>query len=841
MRTSTSFRPLVSCAVATAVMFSAPGYAQGNKPAGDSAGLEEITITARKVEENLMSVPIAITAFSAKDIESANIKQLNDVMLRTPSFNFVNQQGGSGRNDRSSNALVFRGLYLASNIGLNAGGSLFIDGAPVIGSQPPAINDVERIEVLKGPQSAYFGRSTFAGAINFVTRDPSTSFKGRLNAETSSWQSYDMSLSVEGSLTDTLSGRITARSFDRGGQYTNFADPGGTKLGGQTTQSFSTTLVFKPSESLKIKAYVNAFRDNDGPPAQGALKAESFTGRVDANGNCIPFSQAPAGTAALGQTAASRASFGYVCGTLPKVEDLPKYIISGDWDTSPAATSAALFNPPNPAWAIFDTSFNKHGGLKREAFQADVRADYEFAGGYTFTSLTAAHNDKTMTLIDLNYRDGHDRKNSYYAIPTFTAKTVPWAQFLLVSQVILRDWSQEFRITSPQEGKFRWTAGANFFDGHSPGGTVYGMSPIGPLFAAAITEQNVTTPAVFAAAYYDLSEQLTVSVEGRYQWDKLAQTPKVGTTGAIVTGAAAQELKATFKSFSPRVTVDYHLTPDTMLYALYSRGYKPGGFNAGLVTSSAATLDALRAAVPSAGLTYEEEQLDNREIGIKSTFLDGRARATLTYFDNQWKNGQVSNSVPVVVAGTANLIPLVINNGVADLKGVEFEGQLQATRNLKLSATMGYNKSKIVSYGLGAGQCIDCSYVFGTFAGAIGKNLPTAPKITYTLGAEYGDKINGDYDWFARADLMHQGEKYSDFTNVAVVGSQNTLNASIGLRSKNITLELFGKNLTDDSTMNAALLGVDAFTFLAQPPNKNELRFSPPLPRSFGVRLLYNF
>ena len=245
MRSKNGFRPLVSCAVAAAIAISAPSYAQGNK-SDDSVGLEEITITARKVEENLMSVPIAITAFSEKDIESAGIKQLNDVMLRTPSFNFVNQQGGSGRNDRSSNALVFRGLYLASNIGLNAGGSLFIDGAPVIGSQPPSINDVERIEVLKGPQSAYFGRSTFAGAINFVTRDPNTSFKGRLNAEVSSWESHDMSLSAEGSLTDSLSGRVTARSFERGGQYTNFADPGGKKLGGQTTQSFSTTLVYNP-------------------------------------------------------------------------------------------------------------------------------------------------------------------------------------------------------------------------------------------------------------------------------------------------------------------------------------------------------------------------------------------------------------------------------------------------------------------------------------------------------------------------------------------------------------------------------------------------------------------
>jgi len=840
MRSRDVFRPLISCAVATALAIPGAGFAQGSKEAADTIGLEEITITARKVEENLMSVPIAITAFSAKDIENANIKQLNDVMLRTPSFNFVNQQGGSGRNDRSTNALVFRGLYLGSNIGLSAGGSLFIDGAPVVGSQPPAINDVERIEVLKGPQSAYFGRNTFAGAINFVTRDPSTSFKGRLNAEASSWQSYDTSVSVEGSLTDTLSARVTARSFDRGGQYTNFGDPGGSKLGGQTTQSVSTTLVFKPSESFKIKAYLNAFRDNDGPPAQGALKSESFTGRVYANGNCIPFSQAPAGTAALGQAANSRASFGYVCGTVPKIKDLPAYIISGDWDLSSPVTRATLFTPPNPAWAIFDTSFNTHGGFKREAFQSDVRADYEFGGGYTFTSLTAAHRDKTMTLIDLNYRDGHDRKNPLNAIPANASKTVAWQQFLLVSQSRFEDWSQEFRITSPQEAKFRWTAGANYFDGKTPGGTVYGNSVIGPLFAAAITEQKVQTPAYFAAVYYNITDQITLSAEGRYQTDKLTQIPKVGVSGAVVTGLAATPLKATFKSFSPRFTVDYQITPDTMVYALYSKGVRPGGFNAGLVTAAPATVDALKAVVPTAGITYDEEELENREVGIKSTLFDGRARVTLTYFDDQWKNGQVQNSVPVTAGGVTNLIGLTINNGVADLKGLEFEGQLQATRNLKLSATFGYNKTELVSYGLGAGQCGDCNFIYGSFGGAIGKALPTAPKITYTLGAEYGDKINGDYDWFGRADWMHQGEKYTDFTNVLRVGAQNTLNASIGLRSKNVTLELFGKNLTDDSTMNAALLGIDAFTFLL-PPNKNEVRFSPPLPRSFGVRLLYNF
>ena len=842
MTTPTRFNRQIAAAIAAAMVAPLAGTAHAQQGNNDGAfALEEIVVTARRVEENLMSVPMAITAFSSKDIESSGMKNLNDVMRMTPSFNFVNQFGGSGRNDRSTNSLVFRGLYISGNAGLSAGGLLFIDGAPVIGAQPPPVADIDRIEVLKGPQSAYFGRSAFAGAINFVTRDPSKEFNGKVSAEFSSWESHDAYVSAEGGVGDNAAVRLTLRSFERGGQYRNAADPEGKRLGGQTTQSASLTAVWQPTDSLKIKTFLNAFKDNDGPPSQLALKSESFTGRVDANGNCVPFSQAPAGTAALGQAANSRASFGYICGRVPTISEISPNLISGDWDTSPAATNRALFNPPNPAWKIFDPSFNTSGGMNREAFQGDVRIDYEFGGGYTFSSLTAAHRDKSMTLIDLNYRSARNIRNNFNSIPTFAANTVSWAQFLLIGQSQFKDWSQEFRLTSPQEQALRWTVGVNWFDGSTPGGTVYGMSPIGPLFAAAITEQNVETPAAFGGIYWDVTDKLTISAEGRYQKDKLNQIPKVGTTGAVVTGAAATPLNASFSSFAPRVSIDYQLNDDTLIYALFSRGYRPGGFNAGLVTSSAATVAALQAAVPTAGLTFNEEQLDNYEIGIKSTFLDGRARAVLTYFDSTWKDGQVSNSIPVVVAGTANLIPLVINNGEADLKGLEFEGQLQVTRNLKLSGTFAYNDTEIVSYGLGTGACVDCSYVWGNFAGAIGNQLPTVPRTTWSLSAELGDKFANGLDWFSRLDIMHQGAKYTDFSNVAQVESKRTINARVGIRSEAWSVEFFGNNLTDDDVVEAALIGVDAITFLAAPPNRNELRVSPPLPRSFGIRATYNF
>jgi outer membrane receptor protein involved in Fe transport len=169
----------------------------------------------------------------------------------------------------------------------------------------------------------------------------------------------------------------------------------------------------------------------------------------------------------------------------------------------------------------------------------------------------------------------------------------------------------------------------------------------------------------------------------------------------------------------------------------------------------------------------------------------------------------------VALPGFTNLITVTVNNGEADLQGIEFEGQLQATRQLKLSGTFAYNKSELVSYGVGSGgNCADCNLVYGNFGGALGNRLPTTPKITYSLSAEYGDKLTAKTDWYSRVDWMHQGEKYTDFSNVAWVGASNNMNARIGVRNEQLSLELFGNNLTNNKVVTTALLGIDAFTFL---------------------------
>ena len=802
-----------------------------NMPANaQELALEEIVVTARKVEENLMEVPLAITAFSAEELESIDMAELTDIQLYTPSFSFTNQQGGSGRNDRSSNALVFRGLYLNINVGINAGGLLFIDGAPVVGGYSPSIVDTERVEILKGPQSAYFGRSTFVGALNFVMKEPGDEFGGRVSTDFSSFGSNEQHLMLEGPLVkDKLSVRVSARRWIQGGYIDNAADPSD-ELGERTTNSLSTSIVFTPTDSLKAKLFINYFEDEDWAATQFALKQDSYNGRGNIDGSCDPLS-APLRE---GVEAGSRAAFGYVCGELPSMGELDPAIFSAD-TVIDSILEKTLFDP-NPNWLVFDPDFHREPGLRREAFQTNLRIDFEHSSGYSFTSLTALHTDKNQNIIDLNYRDGRSLANPF--APVFigvlgrTDVRPDWNTTLAI-QNEQEDWSQEFRVTSPQDKRFRWVAGFNYFDAYSPGQSVYGNLIVGPFFVSAIVERQVETPALFSAAYFDITPRLTLSAEARYQWDKIWENTLIGANQ--LPPESPLVFSGTFKSFAPRISLDYKYADNSTVYVLFSRGFRPGRFNAVLANASQPVLDALRAVAPTAGLNILEERLDNYEIGWKATWLGGRARTTVALYYDEWLNGQVGNSIPVVAEGVANLINIVLNNGTAELRGIEFEGQFQATENLTLSASYGLNDTEVKSF-----VCGDCNLVYGSFDGVVGNELPSAPRVTWNLSGQYEDNLTGDWGWYGRVDWAHQGSRYTDFSNIAKTAPYNNVNIRIGARTPSLSVEVFVQNALDHDEFLQGALGVDLFTFISG-PNKNEVRVSAPIPRTYGIRLAYNF
>ena len=810
--------------------------------------LEEIVVTARKREESLMEVPVSITAFTSEQLESIGMRQLTDLQLYTPSFSFQDMAGNSARNDRSSNSLLFRGLSLGFNSGITAGGQLFIDGAPVVGAYQPSIVDTERVEVLKGPQSAHFGRSTFVGALNFIMKEPGNEFAGTGGLEYSPTHgSNEQYISIEGPIVeDKLAVRLSARHWEQGGYVENFGNPS-VRLGQRETNSVSTSVVITPSDNLKIKVFLNYFRDLDGPGAQFGLEnsypiidpnnpfgtmpdragPSQLNGIPYPDGTCDPLNS-PMRPGFEGREN-ERWALGYICGTLPSVSEVPASVFSMDDSLGPLLQET-LFNP-NPNWTVFDPSYHRKHGLKREAYQGHVRLDWDLDSGYTITSLTAFHEDKSQNIIDLNYRDGRPQPNP---IAGPANRRPDWNTTLLI-QGKQDDFSQELRITSPQDRRLRWTAGFNYFEAHSPGGTVYGNLILGPFFTAAITQRDVETPAFFGAINFDITDDWTLTVEGRWQEDEITEEIIIGVNQ--MPPANPEILSAKFNSFSPRVSLDYNYADNSTAYVLFSRGYRPGRFNGVLNNSPQAVLDALRAVAPDAALEIKEEQLDNWEAGLKTTWLGGRARTTISIYSDDWIDGQVVNAIPIQVGGVANLISITLNNGTAKLTGVEFEGQWAVTDNLTLSGSFGLNDTEIETY-----VCGDCNEVYGTFDGVVGNELPRAPKVTWNLSGSYTDQLKGDWDWFGRFDLAHQGERHVDYSNVAQTAAYENLNLRLGIRKENLTLEAFLLNATDHDEFIAGTRGINVFSFTGfGGPNQNMIRVAAPIPRSWGVRATYNF
>jgi iron complex outermembrane recepter protein len=805
------------------------------------APLDEIIVTARKQEESLNDVPLAVSAFNDAQLAARNITSLNDISTFTPSFNFQNQQGGgSGRNDRTLNTLTFRGLVLTTDNGVRAGGLLFIDGAPVVSGTAPGLADIERVEVLKGPQSAFFGRSTFSGAVNYVTKDPPRDAEGRIGLTVETRDSYIATASVGGPIAgEALRGRISFYNEEQGGHWRNAAAPF-EELGKRRTTSIGGQLLWDASDRLRIKGAVTAFEQKDGPPAQAALKQADMN--CNLNPPTVPASfRLPAPVPGNPQIPNPNAGNRYFCGSIPDADDLAAGAISGNYVIDPITRASTLDNRSNFI-THFDPDFLGEGGLRRHSLQGSIRLDYDLANGMTFSAVTAAHTEKVQSLIDLSFRDGRPIPNPLFT-PGSTTR-LPFISYFLNYQTKGSDFSQEIRLTSEQDGRFRWLIGGNYIEADQYDGVIFGQSPFGPLFVGQPSHFSPRTPAVFGAAYFDVTPSLTLSAELRYQRDMVRQDVLGTALGAPL--ADPVRLKENYNSLSPRLTVDYEFESGTMVYALWSRGYRPGGFNVQLAPGFGAGPELLAAAAGGGyALAFDQERLDNYEAGIKASLFDRRAQLNISAYYDEYSKGQIGQNVTFARPnGTIGLANLVGNVGRIELKGIEIDAAWRPARSLQLSATFAINDSEVKR-----GFCSDCVGISSASQGIgleppnndlRGKRLPVAPKYSGTFGAEYEQPLAGAYDWFTRLDYIYRGKRFIDQANVAAIGAKSTLNLRIGVRSERLSAELYCSNCTNDLTMASATYGSDAFT-LTSPPTRQEIRLGLPQRRVFGVRASYNF
>jgi len=613
----------LSCMTAGAALLFLPltaTWAQEEEEEDYVQHIEEITVTARKREETLQEIPVAISVFNQDAIVAADMKSLDDVANFTPGFQFVNQ--GNQQPGRYNTQLQFRGLTTAQFSPSFATGALFIDGIYVLnGGTSLALMDLERVEVIKGPQAAYFGRNTFGGAVNMITRDPNMQeFSGSASIRTTTRSNNDVNAFIEGPIiSEKLSFSLSGRYYDKKGHYTASDD---FRMGNEETTTINGVLLWEPTENLYFKVRYAWSEDDDGPPAQAFISGilnDSCTGKT------IDTPEGPAHPTR------------YICGRVP---DLNSAIV----DPGAGVISSNSFLPDfvrdlglaDPATTLPGVPNVNDVGLKRETERLSFFASWDI-NDYSIDFTYGKNKQRTNSIRDF---DISDRVNWFSRDPQS-----------------MDDDSYEIRLTSPQDGRFRWLIGANKytqeFTSSGAGGdaTTSCFSLVGPLtddFPAAclggtvgilnlLFPNNLTNTdeadvkGIFGAVDFDISDQWTFSLEGRWQEDEI-------TKGGGLVNEGQPILSETFDDFLPRAILRWQPGDMTNLYLSYSEGMIAGDFNTFFINADEREKEQYLAQDSRIAESLDQETMEAWEIGWKQGFDEGKGQVNLALYWYKWKN-----------------------------------------------------------------------------------------------------------------------------------------------------------------------------------------------------------
>ncbi len=820
---------------AYAVM-STPALSQDTQEEESSSFLEEVVVTARKREETLMNIPTAVTVFSFDEMDRRGIHSLEAVSDYTAGMYFSNQGGQIP--GRYNEAVRFRGMDTNQSAPSQQIATVFIDGVYFPGGiQGVDFSNVERVESIKGPQSATFGRSTFAGAVNIITIIPGFEYKGRFEAGIAEYGSYDTSFSHEGPLvSDKLAYRVSVRQRGTDGQYRSNTDGG--KLGEERTTTFMGTLYFQGAENFSARLRGMFSKDDDGPPAAlffGGPGSLDGTGGADAGTNC--FEVRP-------EERANGAVANYYCGELPDV-NVDEFITLNTSLTPFArdAFAAPTFTPASDGierLKVTGVPTVNSPGLKRDMSNFALNLDYVFNDGmlddYLLSSLSGYGLTEANWVRDVDLT-GFDASMS---------QDPSRYEF----------WSQELRITSPGDNRFRWSLGYSYFKADfirhgslgmsvsgldAPCTNVPGGDCLPPPQVGGFTEfpkEGGETQGIFGSFGFDFTERLTLDFEWRYQDDEVTNDDR--TTPEL-------DFEDSFTAFLPRVTLSFHPVNNSTMWATYSEGNMPGFFNNEFVPLSEAERQRVRDVAGQVELFNSEESLEAYEIGWKQTILGGRLWYSLVAYDMQWDDLKTRQSVPIILDnGAQRALNVQFNAGNAKLKGIELEGGFAIGDHIT-----GQFSAEVTDAEYGKLTCsfspfkapITPGDTFGVrdCSGSTPARYPTS---SASIGLAWTDAFgsSGIWNYFIRTDGTYMGKTYSEAANFAWYGKFWRFNLRGGFERENLRLEAFVKNLFDDDHYLSGARWSDFSTGINFGFLFNQgVAITPASKRTVGLKMVYEF
>jgi outer membrane receptor protein involved in Fe transport len=658
-----------------------PGPVTAAEPADE---LEEITVTARKRDESVMDVPESITLLSSRTLEDYDIRSFTDYATKVPNLSFSYGSAASG--NAGIGFSTSRGTAIRGVAGINTT-AFYIDDTPVFGSMDPRIVDIDRIEVLKGPQGTLYGSGSEGGAVRIITRQPSLT-------------DDDYRYSVLGSHTEH-------GGFDEGGEAAG-------------------NLVLVPGVAaarlMGFFSHDSGFLTRTFPSPADPAQSGSVTGDggVDVDG----------------------ASIAALLRPLDRLDITLRLLYQHQYTNGwPAA-----FAPP-PSYAV--TSYTLNMAADVEEASSDrwslPTISLHYAGvGWSLTSSTSY-----LDRIAFDREDGTSGTDyQYLTLAGFVPPTgTPSVWDLNTSE---SRFAEETRLSVEELHRISGVFGVYYTSEHfiatipptvTPGLVAAGLWPNDVAYTAQSVNPSRET-AVFGELYAHLLDRLTLTLGARAYW--LHEEAATSADGFFQGGLSVQPLTTSSEhGISPKYGLDYHVDPSTLVYASVAKGFRPGGVNLPLAPSCDPELASLGINPASAGV-YHSDSVWSYETGVKWSGFDQRLAVTAALFQIDWQDLQQGVYLPICG------FSILGNSGAARNRGAELELSGRPVAGLDLRASAGTLDAVITETGASSPQLVG-SRVFNvprltTSAGAV-YDHPVGASITGFLSADVsymGSSLSGN-------------------------------------------------------------------------------------------------